>query len=330
MSRSVVCLLLAWFVAAAAPPASAQAAPEKPSEVERALRRRVESWLRERGQKRLACRMCDCVADRVQWCGDCERTGVDPKRLERALLRYLRPSFRDAEDEARWARELLQRLRGQWGEGQPFAREDLEVVDVLLSRDAAWVQYAVKGGGPGRSIVQELWVREGGTFYLGAGSGPAEPLVEHVWFVVGTFSLQRLYEAVERLQEAETAAGITELERTRRRDARAAAERELATRTLADLGRVLDVQREPMPDGGRDGTPPFWYWATVRVGASDVCVTVDPEPGESSAALEARLAGLGVGTLVFVRGRIHDWKASPTERRFEFVRLVEGAVERAD
>lgn len=302
---------------------------EKPSEVEKALRSRVEGWLRERGQKRLACRTCDCVADRVQWCGECGRTGIDPRRLERAMLRYLRPAFREAEDEERWAKELLQGFKGQWG-AHPFAAGRLEVVDVLISRDAAWVDCASKDGGPGRPVARDLWIREGRNFYLGAGSGPAEPLVDHEWFVAGTFSLQRLYEEVERFETAAVEAGITDLERTRRADARSAFAREAQTRTLADLGRVVDVRREAAPDDSNAGAPPFWYWAVVRVGASDVCVTVDPEPGEGTKALEERLAGLGVGSLVFLRGRIHDWKTSESERRFEYVRLMQGQLSKAD
>lgn len=305
------------FIAALALPlllAPAAEAPNRQSDpdvVKAAIRRRAEAWLRDRAQKGLACRTCGCVADRVAGCADCGGIGLSKKKADSALWGYLVSSVRNAGGEERKRAYLEMKPGGQWGD-LPYAvagvAPALVVTSVVISRDAAWVYYAP--GGDTEREQGSVWVREDDGFYLCLTLKYGETLVDHEWFSSEAMSIGRLCLEIERLAESVDAQGITELERTRRKEARGERERRMRQRWVSDYGRVVEVK--PLGANGDDPGELGAYVVSVYVDRCIVNVTVraagDPK------ALEDRLASLPMFSCVFLRGRVEAWAINEEQR----------------
>lgn len=290
--------LLVVAIAAMAVPSLAQDR-QRPSEVEAALRRRVEAWLHARGQAGLACKACDCVRERAAACRTCDGTGVSRGRVGGVLWRYLPPSFRRDLDEDEWTRDFLGAEHGQLSEGNPFAFAGLVVTDVQLSRDVAWVYYAPDGDRERDKASQ--WCREGRSFYLCPLLGVShDPLVEHSWFS-GTRSVTNLCLEIERLVAATLEPGLADDERALREEEKSARERQLRDVLVADFGRVLSVERIEDEGNARRAL------LRVFVDRAVVSVSLRPRPDDTLAAFEGRLGALREGSGVFVRGRTAAW-----------------------
>lgn len=305
------------ILAALALPAGAQErrATESAAQVEVALRRRVESWLRERA--RLACPVCKREPVEPA-CEKCAGTGVNALRLDNAFWRFLRPSYRRGKDAERW---LQQRVLGEAGprwNTLPVYLESATILSIALSRDFAWVTIA--GGG---ASATDTWVREDNTFYLDVDDAPAPDLLEHDWFVEETLSVARLSTDLARLFAPEEREGSTDLERARAREQRERAEATLRERGLGDLGTVVNVRPSAYAEPPRDGVVDRALDVIVRLGPTEVHVVVRPA-GETFEALQQRLGALPRGSRVFFLGTPRTWRRAGGARRLELV-VVEGA-----
>lgn len=324
MRSTFLFMSVALTAAMLTPPARAQGARDRPSVAEASLRRRVESWLRDRAQKGLACRMCECVADRVVFCGDCNQTGVNAKKIGAALWRYMPPSLRRVNDEESWTRGCLQGTRGQWAT-DPYAVSGLSVNDVIVSRDAAWAWVAPSNAAG--QLVATMWIREGDGYYLAPADGaPGDTIVGNPWFVTSTYSVHGLHVRVARLEQSVAEANLTDLERERRTVHKAEEERAMYERILADVGRVKNVRREVVPANALQ-LPRSMFIVTVVVGVSTVNVTLAAFADADAKAREERLASLAVGSTVAVRGRIGTWVKNEGGPSLEALDLLEGEIE---
>lgn len=318
--------LVAAIVVLAAP-AAAQEKKETPAQVEASVRRRVESWLRERAPSKLQCPVCreDGAKRPCETCGD---SRMNPHRVDNAIWNFLRPSYRRGKKKDDWIRENVIGRGGRWGTQHLMC--DARVGEVLLTRDVAWVT-VVAGEGAMADEVKDAWIRDGNAFYLDMTQEVADQLVHDEWFVLGTFSINAFSREVERMVAPEDSRELTDLERSRMREERQKAEDELAKRVVADLGNVDNVRRIPgrttFEDGERREEPPS-FEVVVLSGATRVRVRLPA--GEDPKATEERLSGLSRGTRVVFRGKPHEWTRSERLLSLEAVLLVEGELRAAE
>lgn len=315
--------LIAAIVALAAP-AAAQEKKETPAQVEASVRRRVESWLRERAPGKLRCPACRDETAPLAQCESCSGSRMNPHRIDNAIWNYLRPSYRRGKKKDDWIRENVTARGGRWG-AQPLMC-DGRVDEVLLTRDVAWVT-VVTGEGYSAEKVKDAWIRDGNAFYLDMTQEPGEQLVQDDWFVLGTFSVNAFSREVERLVSPEDSRELTDLERSRMRDERQKAEDELAQRVVADMGQVENVRRiagrSTYERGERKEEPPS-FEIVVLSGATSVRVRLPA--GEDPKATEERLGAFSRGSRVVFRGKPSEWRRSDRLLSLESVQLVEGEI----
>lgn len=315
-----VWLAVSAVVAVLSLPAGAQERrpTESPAQVEVALRRRVESWLRERA--RLACPACKREElDPV--CEKCAGTGVNSLRLDNAFWRYLRPTYRRGKDADRWLLEhVASGRRGPHWSAHPAFLEGATIQSITLSRDFAWVTVAPGGR---LAAATDTWVREDNAFYLDLDGAPAPDLLKHDWFQEETLSVARLGTELARLFAGEERDGATDVERARAREQRERAEATLRERGLGDLGTVVNVRPSAYAEPPREGVVDRALDVVVRLGATEVHVVVRPA-GETFEALQQRLGALPRGSRVFLLGTPRTWRRKAGARRLDLL-VVDGA-----
>ena len=311
-------IVIAVLVSVALPVSAQERRPtESPAQVELALRRRVESWLRERA--RLACPVCK-REDVEPVCEKCAGTGVNPLRLDNAFWRYLRPSFRRDKDAERWLTErVVTGDRGPHWNAHPAYLESATIQSITLSRDFAWVTIAP----PGVPAATDTWVREDNAFYLDLDGAPAPDLLKHDWFQEETLSVARAAAELARLFAAEEREGATDIERTRAREERERAEATLRERGLGDLGTIVNVRPSAYVEKPQNGVVDRALDVVVRLGTTEVHVVVRPA-GETFEALQQRLGALPRGSRVFFLGTARTWRRKPGAPKLDLL-VVDGA-----
>jgi len=290
-------LLMAPALASAQDEAPVQP-PTELAEIERAVRRRFDAWARERAPDRLVCKGCSGIIQIARPCRLCGGKGITAAKLEAAFWRYLRPSYRRGRDAAVGLRGLEENGAYLWG-GAPAVAVRFEIESLSISRDAVWVYFTCRDRDEQRSFrCFDIWVWEAGNFHIEVrGDEPGPLLVQHPWFIAGTFSVSTLTSEVARI-EAQTRhdPSATNLEQERR-GARAAEQRaNLRERSLVDVGVIANVTRA-------DGA----LYVIVRVGPTHAWVRVKPEESEGADALEERLATLEKGTRVVFHLHVEEW-----------------------
>lgn len=291
---------------------------ESPTQVETALRRRVESWLRER--TRLLCQVCK--GEEVEpTCEKCAGIGLNTLRLDNAFWRYLRPSYRRGKEPEQWLQErVMTGGRGPHWNAHPACLDGATVEAITLSRDFAWVTIAPASGAP----ATDTWVREDSTFYLDLEGAPADDLLKHEWFLEETLSVARLSADLARLNAAEERRGATDMEKARARTEREAAEATLRERGLGDLGTVVNVRPSLYVEPPKAGAPPDRALdVVVMLGPTEVHVVVRPA-AETFEELQQRLGALLRGSRVFFLGTARTWRRKPGALRVDLL-VVDGA-----
>lgn len=205
---------------------------------------------------------------------------------------------------------------------------ELAIGSVVLTRDLAWVGVEPASGdqrnwnGTPTSIT-DCWVKEGANFYLDMTGEPGEEILSHEWFVLGTFSVNRLGWEVERLHAGERAPDLTDLERASRAAEREKAEAVLQGRVVADAGAIDNVRQDTLYVRGE--ADPLVI-VTVAAGATQTTVEIRPGPGETISDVADRLKGLSRGEPVAFRGTLVDWDRSRESLALSRVRVRSGEV----
>lgn len=319
------CALIAVGLAlAVSAPTTAQ---ERKDPVEAALRRRVESWLRDRSPGRLQCPACK-DGPQVRACDACKGSRMNPHRVGNAIWNYTPPSFRSGKKKDDWLREsgVVARNGGRWGDHTLMVEAQIQAV--LLTRDVAWVTVADANG---RRPVTDAWIKEGRDYYLDMAQAPGEQLVTDDWFVLGTFSVNALSREVERILGPEDNRELTDLERARLLDERKKAEEQLGERVVADVATVENVRRARAADDyGRRREGPAVYEVVAVCGFTRLRIEVTAGEGEKPEQLEERLGAFSRGAKVIFRAKPRSWTRSTRSLALEEIVLGEGELRAAE